>query len=158
MLVIPSFLCVFIFLSRLKFCSVDKLHLFCFESVDCHGNREERCLSWHLKRCWCLLLQYDNQKVVKGIEIDDNGNLEDLLRVVFIDEECRNLKVVIDSGKLIRNINQKKKSHVLRAFRSPLCEKCCRREHLFNKQVQHKINITFLVVLVVRFFLWLGST
>ena len=50
-----------------------------------------------------------SQKVV-GTEKVDIGNLEDLLRVVFIDEECGNLKVVIE----ILTINQKKKSDVLR--------------------------------------------
>ena len=35
------------------------------------------------------------------------GNLEDLL--VLINEECGNSKVVVDSGELTRNINQKKK-------------------------------------------------
>ena len=49
------------------------------------------------------------QKVV-GTEKVDIGNLEDLLRVVFIDEECGNLKVVIE----ILTINQKNKSDVLR--------------------------------------------
>ena len=47
---------------------------------------------------------------VVGTEKVDMGNLEDLLKVVFIDEECRNLKVVIK----ILTINQKKKSDVLR--------------------------------------------
>ena len=50
-----------------------------------------------------------SQKVV-GTEKVDIGNLEDLPRVVFIDEECRNLKVVIE----ILTIHQKKKSNVLR--------------------------------------------
>ena len=47
------------------------------------------------------------------IDTDDFGNLEDSPRLVFIDEECGNLIVVIDGGKLTRNINQKKKSDVL---------------------------------------------
>ena len=38
-----------------------------------------------------------SQKVVIDIDIDDIGNLEDLLRVVFIDEDCGNLKVVVES-------------------------------------------------------------
>ena len=46
-------------------------------------------------------------------DIDDTGNLEDLPRLLFIDEECGNLIVVNDSGKLIRNIIYKKKSEVL---------------------------------------------
>ena len=33
-----------------------------------------------------------------GIDTDDIGNTEDLLRVVFINEACGNLKVVIDGG------------------------------------------------------------
>ena len=47
---------------------------------------------------------------IVGTEKVDIGNLEHLLRVVFIDEECGNLKVVIN----ILTINQKKKSDVLR--------------------------------------------
>ena len=58
-----------------------------------------------------------SQKVVIGIEIDDIGSFEDLLRVVLINEECGNLKVVIDGGKLTRNINQRKNSDVLRVYR-----------------------------------------
>ena len=38
-----------------------------------------------------------SQKVVIGFDIDDIGNLEDLLRIVFIDEECGNLKAVMES-------------------------------------------------------------
>ena len=44
-----------------------------------------------------------SQKVV-GTEKVDIWSLEDLLRVVFIDEGCRNLKVVIAGGELTRNI------------------------------------------------------
>ena len=42
----------------------------------------------------------------------DIGNVEDSPRLVFIDEECGNLIVVNDGGKLTGNINQKKKSDV----------------------------------------------
>ena len=42
------------------------------------------------------------------IDIDDIGNLEDLPRLVFIDQECGNLVVVNDDGELPRNISQKK--------------------------------------------------
>ena len=59
-----------------------------------------------------------------GIDIDDIGNLEDLLRIVFIHEECENLKVFVDSGELIENINKKKKPGLLQAYRWPLCDKC----------------------------------
>ena len=41
-----------------------------------------------------------------GTDIDDIGNLEDLLRIVFIHEECGNLKVFDDGGELTGNINK----------------------------------------------------
>ena len=44
-----------------------------------------------------------------GIDIDDIGNLDDLLRIVFIHEECGVLKVFVDDGEFTRNINKKKK-------------------------------------------------
>ena len=50
---------------------------------------------------------------VDGTDIDDIGNLEHLLRLVFIYEECENLKVFVDGGKLTRNINEKKKPRTL---------------------------------------------
>ena len=43
---------------------------------------------------------------VDGIDIDDIGNLEGLPRVVFIHEECANLKVFVKGGELTRNINK----------------------------------------------------
>ena len=68
----------------------------------------------------CLIYSYDlqlfqkssrgksrrllSQKVV-GTEKVYILSLEDLLRVVFIDEERRNLKVVTAGGELTRNIN-----------------------------------------------------
>ena len=58
-----------------------------------------------------------------GIDIDDMGNLEDLLGIVFIHEECGNLKVFVDGGELTRNINEKKKPDILQAYRCPLFEK-----------------------------------
>ena len=48
------------------------------------------------------------EEELDGIDIDDIGNLEDLLRVVSIDEACGNLKVVIDDGEFSRNINRKR--------------------------------------------------
>ena len=41
-----------------------------------------------------------------GTDIDDIGDLEDLLRIMFIHEECGNLKVFVDGGELIGNINK----------------------------------------------------
>ena len=47
---------------------------------------------------------------------------------MFIDEECGNLKVVIDGGELARDNNEMKKSEVVRAYRYPPCDKCYRRD------------------------------
>lgn len=41
------------------------------------------------------------------------GNLEDSPRLVFIDQEYKNVIVANDVGELTRNINQKKKLKVL---------------------------------------------
>ena len=41
-----------------------------------------------------------------GIDRNDIGNLEYLLRLVLINEECGNPRVVVDSGELPRNITQ----------------------------------------------------
>ena len=41
-----------------------------------------------------------------GIDINDIENLEDFLRILFIHEECGNLKVLADGGELIGNINK----------------------------------------------------
>ena len=51
-----------------------------------------------------------DEEELNCINIDDIGNLEDLPRLVFIDEKCGNLKVVSEGEELTRNINQKKKS------------------------------------------------
>ena len=75
-----------------------------------------------------------SHKVVIGIDVDDIENLADLLRVVLINEECENLKVVVES---FRNINQKIKSDFLQGYRSLLCNKSCRRGYFFNKQVEY---------------------
>ena len=72
-----------------------------------------------------------------GINKNVIGNLEDLLRIVFIHEECGNVKGFVDGGKLTRNINKKKKPGVLEAYRLPLCDKCFRREYFFNKHVEY---------------------
>ena len=53
------------------------------------------------------------EEELNGVDIDDIENLENLPRfVLFIDEECGNLKLVSDGGELTRNINQKKKSDI----------------------------------------------
>ena len=62
-----------------------------------------------------------------GIDIDGTGNLEDLLRIVFIHEEFRNRKVLVDSGET-------------RHFASlcPLCDnKVIGQGILFNEHVEY---------------------
>ena len=53
------------------------------------------------------------EEELDGIDRDDIVNLEDLLRLVLINEEYGNPKVFIDGGELTGNINQKKKPGVL---------------------------------------------
>ena len=46
------------------------------------------------------------KKELDGIDMEDIGNLEDVLRIVFIHEECGNLNVFVDRGELTKNINK----------------------------------------------------
>ena len=59
-----------------------------------------------------------------------------LPRQVFINEECGNLKVVVDGVELTRNINKKKKPDVLQANRRPVCDKCYRQDYFFDNHVE----------------------
>ena len=60
--------------------------------------------------------------VIVEEELDSIGNLQDLLRLIFIDKECGNVKVFVEGGDLTRNISQKK-SDVLQAYRCLLRER-----------------------------------
>ena len=74
----------------------------------------------------------DNVFMVKeeldGTDIDGIGNLVDLPRLMFIDEEWGNLKVVLDGGELTRNDKKRKSSQDLQANRCSLCDKCSGRD------------------------------
>ena len=72
-----------------------------------------------------------------SIDIDDIGNLEDLLRIVFIHEKCGNLEVFVDGGELTRNISKEKKPGVLQAYRYLLCDKCYRKEYFIIANVEY---------------------
>ena len=61
----------------------------------------------------------------------------DLLRLMFIDEECGNLKVVVDGGELTRNINGKKKSDVLKPINV---------YSVTNSKDEIEVNMIFLAV------------
>ena len=56
---------------------------------------------------------------------------------MLINEECENPKIVVDSGELIRNINQEKKSVVLQACRCPLYDQFYRRDYFFNIHLEY---------------------
>ena len=58
-----------------------------------------------------------------GINVDDIGNLEDLLRFTV-----HSWKICAEGQELTRNINEKKRPAVLKAFTCPLCKKCFRQE------------------------------
>ena len=47
-----------------------------------------------------------------------------LPRLMFINEECGDLKVVVNDRYLARNNNRKLKSEILQAYRCPLWDKC----------------------------------
>ena len=61
-------------------------------------------------------------------------NLEDLLRLVLINEECGNPK---DGRELTKNVSQKNKPGILQACRCPLCDKCYKPEYIFNKHLEY---------------------
>ena len=48
------------------------------------------------------------KKELVGIDIEDIGNLEDLLKIVFIHEECGYLKVFVDDGEPIRILTKRR--------------------------------------------------
>ena len=48
------------------------------------------------------------EEKLDGIDTDDTGNLEDLLRLVLINGKCWNPKVVVASGEFSRNINKRR--------------------------------------------------
>ena len=63
-----------------------------------------------------------NEEEQYGIDIDNNGNLEDLPRLAFIDEECRNRKLVVDGEELARNISKKNKPDVFHSVKNVIGE------------------------------------
>lgn len=75
-----------------------------------------------------------------GIDRDGKGNLEDLLRQVFIDAECGNLELVSDGGELNRSISRRKKSDVLQAYVCPLCDKYYMSEIVSSKSMWNIAN------------------
>ena len=65
------------------------------------------------------------------IDIDNTGNMEGLLKIVFIHEECGNVELIVDGGEITSNISKQKKPDVLQAQRCPLCDKSYRRGYFF---------------------------
>ena len=62
------------------------------------------------------------------IDIDGTGNLLDLPGLMFSNEECGNLKVVVNGGEYTRNNDKKTKSEVLQTYICPRFEKCYKRD------------------------------
>ena len=56
------------------------------------------------------------EEELDGIDIDRIGTLADLLRLMFIGEECGSLKVADDCGEFTRNNERKNSSKVLQAY------------------------------------------
>ena len=77
------------------------------------------------------------EEKIGSINRDEIVNLADLLKLMLINDECGNRKVVVDSGELIGNINQKKKSVVLEACRCPLYDQCYRWGYFFNIHLEY---------------------
>ena len=65
---------------------------------------------------------------MKWVHIYGICTLEDLPRLVFINEKCGNLKVVAGDEELFVSIKKKKKADVLQAYRLSLCDKCYRQD------------------------------
>ena len=105
-----------------------------------------------------------SRKVV-GTEKIDIGNLENLLRALFIDEGCGNLntvqiehwtlfidegcgnlKAVIDGGEVTSNI-----THQPKEVRRFTWQMRCRWGHFFNKQVECMLSVR-----KAWLFLWVG--
>ena len=71
-----------------------------------------------------VLIEEDNppekivivEELLDGIDTDDSGKLEDLLKIVPVNKECGNPKV-FDGGELTKSIIKKKKQDVLQACR-----------------------------------------
>ena len=69
-----------------------------------------------------------DEEEIDGIAINGIGNLVDLPRLMLINEESGNLKIVVDGEELTRNNNIKKKSEVLQAYRCQLRDKYSRQD------------------------------
>ena len=82
------------------------------------------------------IFQIRKNQLVLYYDFDGIGNLEDLPRHVFIDEECWNVRIINDRGELPRNISQKPKSDVLQQLKN-ICDKCCKREYSFSNHVKY---------------------
>ena len=78
-----------------------------------------------------------SQIVITGIEIHDIGNFENLLRLVLIDEECGILKNLLMVENLLETLTKRKSQTFYEPSDLHSCDKCCRRGHYFNKEVDY---------------------
>ena len=54
---------------------------------------------------WLKKTNLNKKKFIVEEELDDTGNLVDLPKTVFIDEQSGNLKVAVDNWVLTKNIS-----------------------------------------------------
>ena len=62
------------------------------------------------------------EEELDGIGRNGIGNLDDLLKLMLINQDCWNPHVVVDGGEVARYINQQKKPDVLPVCSCPICD------------------------------------
>ena len=72
-----------------------------------------------------------------GIDIDDIGNLEDLLRIVFIHEECGNLKVSLTVESLLEILTKRRNQTFYKPIDVYSVINVNRKEYFFNTNVEY---------------------
>ena len=62
------------------------------------------------------------------IDIDGIGELLDLPGLIFSNEECGNLKVIVNGGEYTGNNDRKRKLEVLQTYICPRFDKCYKQD------------------------------
>ena len=74
------------------------------------------------------------------VDMDDIGDFGGLRRLVFIDKECGKHRVV-DVIEILPEMLTKRMACFIIACGSSLCDKCCRRQYLFNNHVEYGYSV-----------------
>ena len=64
-------------------------------------------------------------------------NVEDLPKLIFIDEKSRNMRVVVHEGASTEKTKSDTKSGELATYRYSFCGKCYKRELFYEKYVEY---------------------